>query len=157
MLAAFPGEIRPGSANAQALPDTAAVGHDGFDVQRDVLDHVSSGQFEALAAALAPDCLLLLPGLRPVSGTTLIKRVLRGIRRRYQSLRFETVLQFRSPDDVFVANSMVHGRRNDGSFYENDVITLVRLDRSGRVALITDYYKDTSGSARVDAPHPRHA
>lgn len=160
MLASFAGFPSSGLSSVQALPGVAAAAEtDGkrFDVKRDLLDCIAENRFEAFDATLAPDCLLLLPGMRPVSGAALVKRVLRGLRRPYLTLRFDTVLHFRSADDMFVANSKVHGQRRDGATYDNDALTLVRLDRVGRIALVTEYYKDTSRTDRIDRPHPRHA
>ena len=115
-----------------------------FNVQADFLDPLSYDDIDALDHILALDCVLLFPGLRPVVGARFVKRVLRGVRRRYNVLSFKVVLQLRSPKDFLIVNSIVQGMRKDGVPYSNEVMSLIRLDGEGRVALISDYFKSTS-------------
>ena len=115
-----------------------------FDVQADFLDALSYDDMDALDHILAQDCVLLFPGIRPVMGAPLVKRVLRSVRRRYNVLSFQAVLQLRSPRDFLIVTSMVRGMRKDGVPYANEVMSLIRLDEDGRVAMISDYFKSTT-------------
>jgi ketosteroid isomerase-like protein len=115
-----------------------------FDMKTDFFDALSAGDIDRAASVFAVDGVLLFPGLRPVKGRPLVKRLLGVIRRRYEDIAWRPTGPTLSAQGWVVTTWTVAGTfRQTGAAYDNEVLSLVRLDSDGRIAMLSDYFKDT--------------
>ena len=115
-----------------------------FDMRTDFFDALSAGDIERAANTFALDGSLLFPGLRPVKGRALVKRMLGIIRRRYEVIVWESSGPAVLDNGWLVTSWSVSGTFKDSNLpYENEVLSLVRLDAAGLIVSLSDYFKDT--------------
>ena len=115
-----------------------------FDMKTDFFDALSAGDIDRAANVFAADGVLLFPGLRPVKGRALVKRLLGVIRRRYDDIAWRPTGPTLSAQGWVVTTWTVAGTfRQTGTAYDNEVLSLVRLNDEGRIAMLSDYFKDT--------------
>lgn len=115
-----------------------------FDMQVDFFDALSAGDIDKAANTFALEGTLLFPGLRPVQGRSLVKRMLGIIRRRYETISWSRTSPFIGSDGWLVTSWSVSGTFKESALlYENEVLSLVRLSADGRIAMLSDYFKDT--------------
>ena len=115
-----------------------------FDMQRDFFDPLSQGDIERAADVFARDGVLLFPGVRAMQGQALVRRMLGIIRRRYQEITWRPIGPFIGSDGWTVTSWSVSGTfTHTGLPYENEVLSLVRLNQDGKIAILSDYFKDT--------------
>lgn len=115
-----------------------------FDMQADFFDALSAGDIDRAANVFASDGTLLFPGLRPVQGRSLVKRMLGIIRRRYETIAWSRTSPFIGSDGWLVASWSVSGTFKESALlYDNEVLSLVRLSADGRISMLSDYFKDT--------------
>lgn len=119
-----------------------------FDLKEDFFDALSIGEIERAADVFADDGVLLFPNVRPMEGRALVKRMLGIIRRRYTSIAWRPIGPVLASNGWLVMSSAVTGTfRVSDLPYENEVLTLVKLDPAGKVAVLSDYFKDTNAFA----------
>ena len=115
-----------------------------FDMQSDFFDALSEENIVKAADTFALNGSLLFPGLRPVVGRPLVKRMLGIIRRRYDTIRWRPAGPAIGSGGWLVTSWTVSGTfRNSALPYENEVLSLIQLDADGRIAMLSDYFKDT--------------
>ena len=115
-----------------------------FDMKADFFDALSSGDIERAASTFSADGELLFPGLRPVRGHSLLKRMLGIIRRRYDDIVWTSLrAPIQSADWMVVSWEVVGTFRDSAMPYENEGVSIIRLDAHGKIAMLSDYFKDT--------------
>ena len=115
-----------------------------FDMQVDFFNALSAGDIDKAANTFAADGTLLFPGLRPVQGRALVKRMLGIIRRRYDTIEWHPTGPTIGSDGWMVTSWSVSGTFKDSALlYDNEVLSLVRLDADGLISMLSDYFKDT--------------
>ena len=115
-----------------------------FDMQVDFFDALSEGNVDKAAGTFASNGTLLFPGLRPVEGRPLVRRMLGIIRRRYDHIRWRPTGPAIGSGSWLVTGWSVSGTfKNSVLPYENEVLSLIRLDTEGRISRLSDYFKDT--------------
>jgi ketosteroid isomerase-like protein len=122
-----------------------------FDMQTDFFDRLSDNDIPGAGAILADNCLFLFPGLKPVHGAALTTRMLRIIRRRFADIRWTRTFSVNAEPDWMISAWTVKGTFAQGGEYNNEVVSVVRLDVNGKVAYLSDYFKSTDFS-----PPPAH-
>ena len=124
-----------------------------FDMKEDFFDALSANDIGRAADVFAADGVLLFPGLRSVSGRPLVKRMLGLIRRKYSNITWNINSTIYA-DSWLVSAWSVYGEfQQTGAKYENEGISLIKLDPAGRITMLSDYFKDTlsfSPSALID-------
>lgn len=124
-------------------PDTKPS-HPAFDMKRDFFDALSSNDIRRAASVFAEDGSLLFPGLRPMKGRPLVERMLGIIRRRYDDIAWRPTSPVITSAGWMVTSWDVAGTfRNSAQPYSNDVVSLAQLDHSGKILVLSDYFKDT--------------
>lgn len=115
-----------------------------FDLGTEFFGALSSGDIDTAANTFSLEGELLFPGLRPVQGRPLVKRMLGIIRRRYDNIDWQ-------PDRPLIRHErwMLTSWRVRGIFkgtcqsYDNEGVSLIRLGEDGKIAMLSDYFKDT--------------
>ena len=132
-----------------------------FDMKTDFFEALSRGDIARAASTFAEDGKLLFPGLRPMVGRPLVKRMLGIIRRRYEDIAWTPGAPAIAAGAFIVTSWSVSGTFKDSGLpYENEVLSLVQLDSDGRIKLLSDYFKDTQAfhpSRSSTAPEGRLA
>ena len=123
-----------------------------FDMQADFFDALSEDDVGRAARTLADNVLFLFPGLRPVHGKLLTTRMLRVIRRRFDDIRWTRTMSLNADPDWMISIWTVEGSFAGGGAYNNEVVSVVRLDGEGRIAYLSDYFKSTDFTARPANP-----
>lgn len=126
-----------------SLPAFVAQPPVSFDMKEDFFDALSANDIGRAADVFAADGVLLFPGLRPVSGRPLVKRMLSLIRRRYSSISWEMNSTIYADSWLVSAWSVFGKFQQTGSKYENEGVSLIKLDDAGRIIMLSDYFKDT--------------
>lgn len=115
-----------------------------FDMKADFFDALTQGNVDRAAGTFAEDGTLLFPGLRPVRGRALVKRMLSIIRRRYDEIVWTPASPLISSGEWMVTSWSVNGTfKETGLPYQNEVLSLIQLDSEGKIKLLSDYFKDT--------------
>ncbi len=115
-----------------------------FDMKVDFFDALSSWDIGQAASVFADDGVLLFPGVRPMQGRPLVKRMLGIIRRRFKDIRWEPMGPPISTNGWLVTSWSVRGVFVEGDLpYLNEVLSLARLDAEGKIAMLSDYFRDT--------------
>lgn len=115
-----------------------------FDMRADFFDALTEGNIDRAAGTFAEDGTLLFPGLRPVRGRALVKRMLGIIRRRYAEILWTPASPTIASGEWMVTSWSVSGTfKETGLPYENEVLSLIQLDTDGKIRLLSDYFKDT--------------
>ena len=118
--------------------------HPSFDMKVDFFDALSSNDIDRAASVFAEEGSLLFPGLRPMKGRLLVKRMLGVIRRRYDDIVWQPTSPVIASGGWMVTSWDVAGTfKNSAQLYSNDVVSLAQLDRSGKILVLSDYFKDT--------------
>ena len=126
-------------------------------MKRDFFDALTLNDIDRAASVFAESGVLLFPGIRPIKGRALVKRMLGLIRRKYERIEWQPIGPTISSNGWMVTTWEVSGRFEGTSLpYENEVLSLGRLDENGKIAMLSDYFKDTVAFQlpRVDAPRP---
>lgn len=122
----------------------APIVQPSFDIGSEFFDALSAGDIDTAAMTFASEGRLLFPGLRPVQGRPLVKRMLGIIRRRYDVIRWEPSRPLIQHDRWMLTSWRVHGTFKDSRLaYENEGVSLIRLESDGKIAMLSDYFKDT--------------
>ncbi len=115
-----------------------------FDMKLDFFDALSAGDIDTAIKVFAEDGVLLFPGLRPVLGHALLRRILKIIRQRYDDIAWDPPGVIVCSGDWVATAWTVRGTfKRSGLAYYNEGLSLVRLDDEGRIAVLSDYFKDT--------------
>jgi ketosteroid isomerase-like protein len=123
-----------------------------FDMKTDFFDALSIGNIEQASQVFASNGVLLFPGARPMEGRMLIKRMLGIIRRKYDTIAWRPIGPVVSSDGWVVTSWSVAGTfRHTQGAYRNEVLSLARLDLDGKIAILSDYFKDTLAFAPARA------
>lgn len=123
---------------------TPPVVRPSFDLTTEFFGALSSGDIETASNTFAPDGELLFPGLRPVQGRPLVKRMLGIIRRRYDIIDWQPDRPLIQHDRWMLTSWRVRGVfRGTFQSYENEGVSLIRLEAHGKIAMLSDYFKDT--------------
>ncbi|WP_158809997.1 nuclear transport factor 2 family protein [Beijerinckia sp. L45] len=78
-----------------------------------------------------------------MAGRPLVKRMLGLIRRRDTTISWEMDSVINT-DSWLTSPWSVRGEfQNTGASYVNEGLSLIRLNRDGRIAMLSDYFKDT--------------
>lgn len=113
-------------------------------MKMDFFEALSRGDVARAADTFAEDGTLLFPGLRPIAGRPLVKRMLGIIRRRYDDIEWTPAAPPIASGAWIVASWSVNGTFKDtGLPYENEGLSLIQMDADGRIKLLSDYFKDT--------------
>ena len=123
-----------------------------FSMKDDFFDALSANEIDRAASVFASEGVLLFPGVRPMEGRALVKRMLGIIRRRYDEISWRPIGPVVSSNGWIVTSWSVHGTfKGAHQSYDNEVLSLARLDDDGRIAMLSDYFKDTGAFS----PTPR--
>lgn len=115
-----------------------------FNLKLEFFDALSTGDIETAANTFAADGQLLFPGLRPVQGRPLVKRMLGIIRRRYNDIAWQPNRTIIQSEGWIVTSWTVQGTFRDSALlYQNEGVSVIELDGQGRIAMLSDYFKDT--------------
>lgn len=95
--------------------------------------------------------LICIPPEEALRGTRRILAFFRAVFRRYEELhwRVTDVYPVAAGRCIYLTDSW--GRRG-GAPYRNHIVTLIDFDAEGRIAYLSDYFKDTAAFTRRDTP-----
>ena len=114
------------------------------EIEVEFFTALSNGDIAAAADVFSIDGELLFPGLRPVRGKALIKRMLGIIRRRYGTIAWRSSRAPIQTDDWIVLSWEVSGIFRESALdYVNEGVSIIRLDRDRKIVMLSDYFKDT--------------
>ena len=115
-----------------------------FDMQRDFFEALTLNDVDRASNVFADNGVLLFPGLRAIEGRPIVRRMLGIIRRKYEHIAWLPMGPTISSNGWMVTTWSVTGRFVGTSVpYENEVLSLARLDQDGKIAILSDYFKDT--------------
>ena len=111
------------------------------DVQAAFFVALSANDVAGAAQGLADNVLFLFPALPPAHGKAATVRALRHLRARFVDIAWTHRTSLDAAPDWRIATWTVAGTRRDGSTLRAEVASLMRLDRDGRIAYLSDYFK----------------
>ena len=101
----------------------------------------------AFAALLAEGAVFHFPGTEPIEGAARIEKFVKILFFKYPALAFRPGRVI--CDDHRAAVEWTNeGASRDGAPYRNAGVTVIELDADGRVAYLSDTFKDTSFAIR---------
>lgn len=143
--------VHPGTV-FQAAADLAPL-HPSFDMKKDFFDALTIGDISRAASVFSEDGVFLSPGLRPIKGRAMVQRILGMIRRRYDHIEWQQTVPMVSSGGWLATGWTVYGTfKNTKLPYENEVLSLVKLNEQGKIAILSDYFKDTLAFQPPPAP-----
>lgn len=127
------------------------------DVQAEFFAGLAAGDMPRVAGCLAENVLFLFPRLPPVHGRAATTRALGRLRARFLDIGWTHIASLDAAPDWRIATWTVLGERVGGAPLAAEVASVMRLDRDGRIAYLSDYFKSrdlgrpTGASASLDA------
>jgi len=97
----------------------------------------------AFAAHLCGDAVFHFPGTSPVEGAARIEKLIKILFSKYPALAFE-VVRVIADERCAAVEWTNEGTSRDGAPYRNAGVTVIELGEGGRVAYLSDTFKDTS-------------
>ena len=97
----------------------------------------------AFAAHLCGDAVFHFPGTKPIEGAARIERFLKILFFKFPALAFE-VGRVIADERRAAVEWTNRGTSRDGAPYQNAGVTVIELGKEGRVAYLSDTFKDTS-------------
>lgn len=116
------------------------------DAAARIFEAMNARDLEPLAALFHPEAVFHFPGTVPVKGPDAIARFLRILLRRFPTLAFAPGRVIAEGDRAAVEWTNEGADRN-GAPYRNAGVTVLELEE-GRIAYLSDTFKDTSVFAR---------
>lgn len=131
--------------NVGWVDQTSAVHvRSALEIEIEFFEALSNGDIATAADVFSADGELLFPGLRPVRGKALIRRMLGIIRRRYETIAWRSSRAPIRTDDWIVLSWEVNGIFRESALdYVNEGVSIIRLDKAGKIEMLSDYFKDT--------------
>lgn len=108
------------------------------------MQDLESRDLKRLAAWFSDRSDLWVPPAAPVTGGRRILALFRAIFRMYGDLHWQVKDVHGIGEGRFVYFSDSWGTIGAGTRYRNQVATVVRFDEEGRIATLSDYFKDTA-------------
>ncbi len=116
-----------------------------FDMKLDFFDALSEGDVERASQVFSISGVLLFPGVRPMVGRPLVQRMMGIIRRRYDDILWRPIGPVVGSGGWVVTSWSVSGTfKQSRGRYTNEVLSLARIDAAGKIAVLSDYFKDTT-------------
>ncbi len=117
------------------------------EISKFIFDAMSNNETEKLLPFFADEIIFDFPGIEQINGKNKAVRVLRLILRRFNFLKFSVYKIITEDKDVCVMWTN-KGEYKNGDKYQNSGITYIKFDDKGKVAFLSDYFKDTSFTMR---------
>ena len=107
-----------------------------------VFEAMNRRDFSHLEQVITGDVIFDFPGVSPLEGSRRVVLFLKALLRRYPRLEFD-VKEILVDRDRACAVWTNEGADREGKPYSNSGVTLLHC-REGKIAFISDYFKDTS-------------
>jgi ketosteroid isomerase-like protein len=101
----------------------------------------------AFSAHLCDDAVFHFPGTKPVEGAARIEKFIKILFFKYPALAFD-VRRVIADERRAAVEWTNEGASRDGAPYRNAGVTVIELGEDGRVAYLSDTFKDTSFTLR---------
>ena len=98
---------------------------------------------ERLEAWFGEDSVVWVPPAGPVRGARRIKALFRAIFRRYHDIRWTIEKVYPVDERTVIYEHASKGTLGRGAPYANRAVTILEFDPHGKIASLSDYFKDT--------------
>ena len=123
---------------------------DAFSVEpvsvlaRQFIDDLNTRNLERLMDWFFEETQLWIPPAPLVRGSKRISLLLRLIFRRYSDIQWEIVELYQASEFIMLIEMRSHGTFTSGKKYENNLISLIKYNSSGKIFYISDFFKNTA-------------
>lgn len=123
---------------------------DAFSVEpvsvlaRQFIDDLNTRNLERLMDWFFEETQLWIPPAPLVQGSKRISLLLRLIFRRYSDIQWEIVELYQASEFIVLIEMRSHGTFTSGKKYENNLISLIKYNSSGKIFYISDFFKNTA-------------
>ena len=122
------------------------------------MDDMESRDLDRLSRWMTERTTFWVPPREPITGGKRVLALLRAIFAMYDTIHWEVRHVYEITPSRAVYFHETVGTLKGGEPYTNQVVTLVDFDADGRIAYLSDYFKDTARfSQRKAGPAPIHA
>lgn len=117
------------------------------------MDDLETRDLERLRSWFTDESRLWIPPAGPVTGIRRILALFRATFRMYGEIHWRVTEVHPLGGSRYVYLTESWGTTDEGRPYRNDIATIVDFDEEGRIASLSDYFKDTAifGSGRGGA------
>lgn len=120
----------------------------GWLVSRDLclafMDDLETRDLERLRRWFTEQSVLWMPPRAPVQGSSRILATFRGIFRLYREIHWRVTEVHVVSDRRYIYATDSWGIIGDTTPYQNHILTIVEFGGDGRIAYLSDYFKDTA-------------
>ncbi|MDB5051918.1 MAG: nuclear transport factor 2 family protein [Fibrobacteres bacterium] len=111
--------------------------------RRFILD-LNSRDLEKLMGWFLEETQLWIPPAPLVQGSKRISLLLKLIFRRYSDIQWEITELYQASDSIILVEMRSFGTFTSGKLYENNLISLIKYNASGKIFYISDFFKNTA-------------
>jgi limonene-1,2-epoxide hydrolase len=108
------------------------------------MEDMQSNDASRIANWFGEDSVLWIPPATPVTGYSRIKALFRAMFNRYEFLKWEIVDILPVSDNRCIHICESSGKLKGCDPYQNRVITDIIFNEEGKIASLSDYFKDTA-------------
>jgi limonene-1,2-epoxide hydrolase len=119
------------------------------------MEDMESRDVRRLARWMSDSTVFWVPPREPISGGKRVLALLRAIFAMYGEMHWEVRHLYEVAPSRCVYFHETVGTLN-GEPYTNQVVTLIDFAADGRIAYLSDYFKDTARFAQPEGPPPIH-
>jgi len=108
------------------------------------MQDLQSKEVANLKKWFGPESRLWMPPGDPIEGGSRILAMFRKIFSRYKKLNWKVVRIYPVDNRTFVYETDSWGVIGENRPYKNSILTIIEFDESGKIAWLSDYFKDTA-------------
>jgi len=108
------------------------------------MQDLQSKEIVNLKKWFGPDSQLWMPPGGPIEGASRILATFRKIFSRYKNLNWKVARIYPVDSRTFIFETDSWGVIGENRPYKNSILTIIEFDESGKIARLSDYFKDTA-------------